>query len=181
MPPALPPCRGNSWETVNGSGASPCKRRSIYCAAGLPELHNSWHRECVQGLKASTMPLMAYSEDREMSAGARLRLANGRGGFEAIRVRHLNVHQCQIERLAPWRETSDQYPLVRWLTSARNSSRVSLRLRNAPSMALVIAPECCFSTPRIIMQKWRASQITPTPSGLMASCTVCATCCVSRS
>src|ERR1017187_1533604 len=48
-------------------------------------------------------------------------------------------------------------------------------------MALVIAPECCFSTPRIIMQKWRASQITPTPSGLMASCTVCATCCVSRS
>ena len=33
-------------------------------------------------------------------------------------------------------------------------------------MALVMAPECCFSTPRIIMQKWRASQITPTPSGL---------------
>ena len=31
-------------------------------------------------------------------------------------------------------------------------------------MALVIAPECCFSTPRIIMQKWRASHTTPTPS-----------------
>ena len=49
----------------------------------------------------------------------------------------------------------------------RNSSRVSLRSRNAPSMALVMAPECCFSTPRIIMQKCRASQITPTPSGSM--------------
>ena len=38
-------------------------------------------------------------------------------------------------------------------------------VRNAPSMALVTAPECCFSTPRIIMQKCRASQMTPTPSG----------------
>ncbi len=41
-----------------------------------------------------------------------------------------------------------------------------LRLRNAPSMVLVMAPECCFSTPRIIMQKCRASQITPTPHGI---------------
>ena len=47
-----------------------------------------------------------------------------------------------------------------------NSLRVSLLSRKAPSMALVMAPECCFSTPRIIMQKCRASQITPTPRGL---------------
>ena len=33
-------------------------------------------------------------------------------------------------------------------------------------MALVTVPEYCFSTPRIIMQKWRAPQITPTPSGV---------------
>ena len=32
-------------------------------------------------------------------------------------------------------------------------------------MALVTVPECCFSTPRIIMQKCCASAITPTPSG----------------
>ena len=38
-------------------------------------------------------------------------------------------------------------------TSERNSSRVALLERNAPSMVLVMAPECCFSTPRIIMQK----------------------------
>jgi len=33
-------------------------------------------------------------------------------------------------------------------------------------MALVIAPECCCSTPRIIIQKCLASQITPTPKKL---------------
>src|SRR5260370_837102 len=38
-------------------------------------------------------------------------------------------------------------------TSERNSSRVDLRSRKAPSMALVTVPDCCFSTPRIIMQK----------------------------
>src|SRR5260370_19323161 len=63
-------------------------------------------------------------------------------------------------------------------TSERNSSRVDLRSRKAPSMALVTVPDCCFSTPRIIMQKGRASQITPTPFGSSTSCSVCATCCV---
>ena len=60
-------------------------------------------------------------------------------------------------------------------------ARLFLRSRKIPSMALVMAPECCFSTPRIIMQKWRASQITPTPTGSMISWMVCATCCVRRS
>lgn len=57
----------------------------------------------------------------------------------------------------------------RRLTSDRNSSRVSFRSRKAPNIALVVAPECCFSTPRIIMQKCRASQITPTPTGSVTS------------
>ena len=65
--------------------------------------------------------------------------------------------------------------------SERNSSRVSLRSRKPPSMALVTVPECCFSTPRIIMQKWRASHTTPTPSGFRTSWMHSATSCVNRS
>src|SRR6266516_4923838 len=53
-------------------------------------------------------------------------------------------------------------------TKARNSSRVALFDRNEPSIVLVMVPECCFSTPRIIMQKWRASTKTATPRGEMA-------------
>ena len=48
-------------------------------------------------------------------------------------------------------------------TSERNSSRVCLLSRKTPSIALVTAAECCFSTPRITMHRWRASMITPTP------------------
>src|ERR1700688_65486 len=57
----------------------------------------------------------------------------------------------------------------RFLASDKNSSRVSLLWRNAPSIALVTACPCCFSTPRICMHKCRASTITPTPSGLIFS------------
>ena len=35
-----------------------------------------------------------------------------------------------------------------------------------PRSALVTVREFCFSTPRIIMQKWAASITTPTPVGL---------------
>jgi hypothetical protein len=55
-----------------------------------------------------------------------------------------------------------------WI-SERNSSRVSLFVRKAPSIALVTVPECCFSTPRIIMQKCCASAMTPTPIGSSSS------------
>ncbi len=37
--------------------------------------------------------------------------------------------------------------------SERNSSRVAFCERKLPIMVLVMVPECCFSTPRIIMQK----------------------------
>ena len=47
--------------------------------------------------------------------------------------------------------------------NARNSSRVAVDSRNVPSTDEVIMTEFCFSTPRIIMHKWRASIITPTP------------------
>src|SRR6266481_1589776 len=54
-------------------------------------------------------------------------------------------------------------------TKAKNSSRVCLFSRNAPSIALVTACPCCFSTPRICMHKCRASTITPTPCGAIFS------------
>ena len=38
--------------------------------------------------------------------------------------------------------------------SVRNSSRVRWSDRNRPRTALVIVLEFCFSTPRIIMQRW---------------------------
>ena len=53
-------------------------------------------------------------------------------------------------------------------TSERNSARVSFCLKQ-PSMALVTVEECCFSMPRIIMHRWRASITTPTPCGAIAS------------
>lgn len=53
--------------------------------------------------------------------------------------------------------------------SVRNSDRVLMLLRNVPSIALVVANEFCFSTPRIIMHIWRASHTTPTPSGSSTS------------
>ena len=65
--------------------------------------------------------------------------------------------------------------------SARNSSRVGWRSRNAPSMQDVTATEFCFSTPRIIMQKCTASITTPTPRGWIASWIVSAIWTVSRS
>ena len=44
-------------------------------------------------------------------------------------------------------------PLPPW-TSRRNSSRVLASSRKAPRSALVTVLEFCFSTPRIIMQRW---------------------------
>ena len=56
-------------------------------------------------------------------------------------------------------------PFGRWRMSDRNSDRVSSSSRKTPSIDDVTAAECCFSTPRIIMQRWRASITTPTPCG----------------
>src|SRR5258708_35740398 len=44
--------------------------------------------------------------------------------------------------------------------SARNSSRVCLLWRNAPSIALVHACPRCFLTPRLCMQRLSASMVT---------------------
>src|SRR5581483_10172850 len=63
----------------------------------------------------------------------------------------------------------DQFACELRLTSESSSFRVSLLSRKAPNIALVTAPECCFSTPRIIMQKCLASQMTATPLGLKSS------------
>src|SRR5258706_10288378 len=60
-------------------------------------------------------------------------------------------------------------------TSRRNSSRVLASSRNAPRSALVTVLEFCFSTPRIIMQRWYASITTPTPSGLSTAHSASAT------
>src|SRR5512137_590019 len=53
----------------------------------------------------------------------------------------------------------------------RNSSLVAGFVRKTPSTDEVTNMEFCFSTPRIIMQRWRASIITPTPSALIESLT----------
>jgi hypothetical protein len=45
--------------------------------------------------------------------------------------------------------------------------RVRASSRNVPSIALVIANEFCFSTPRIAMHRCVPSMTTPTPSGSM--------------
>ena len=58
-------------------------------------------------------------------------------------------------------------PFPCWRTSDRNSRRVSF-WRKHPTMAEVTVEECCFSMPRIIMQRWRASTTTPTPCGSIA-------------
>src|SRR5271154_2802246 len=71
--------------------------------------------------------------------------------------------------------------LCDFLISDRNSSRVCFCSRNSPSIALVTVPECCFSTPRIIMQKCCASHTTPTPLGVRCCCRQTAISCVSRS
>ncbi len=58
---------------------------------------------------------------------------------------------------------------------------MALLLRKWPSIVLVTVLECCFSTPRIIIQKWLASTRTPTPRGEMTFETASATCVVRRS
>ena len=57
---------------------------------------------------------------------------------------------------------------VLWRISDRNSVRVSSSVRKQPSIDEVTADECCFSTPRIIMHRCRASITTPTPCGSIA-------------
>ena len=49
--------------------------------------------------------------------------------------------------------------------SVRNSLRVFSSFRKAPSIALVVATEFNFSTPRMIIQRCCASITTATPSG----------------
>src|SRR5205823_10557832 len=66
-------------------------------------------------------------------------------------------------------------------TSLRNSSRVLASCSSAPRSALVTVLEFCFSTPRIIMQRWYASITTPTPRGSSTSMSASATWSVSRS
>src|SRR5438045_4896825 len=53
-------------------------------------------------------------------------------------------------------------------TSERNSARVSF-CRKQPTIADVTVDEFCFSIPRIIMHRCRASITTPTPCGAIAS------------
>jgi hypothetical protein len=53
-------------------------------------------------------------------------------------------------------------------TRERNSARVFCWWKT-PTIAEVTVDECCFSTPRIIMQRCLASITTPTPWGSIAS------------
>jgi len=129
--------------------------------------------------------LIRYPLARRSMPAARINAIFSRTLPSFIREANL-YYKVGAESCTPWRmslsispaPTAPQDARANWLavllsyqlwlgdlTSDRNSSRVSLRFRNAPSIELVTAPECCFSTPRIIMQKCRASQITATPIG----------------
>src|SRR3989338_5473564 len=67
------------------------------------------------------------------------------------------------------------------LMSCMNSMRVLRSVRNAPSIVLVTQVAFCFSTPRMAMQRCRASMITATPKGSSASFRQLAIWLVSRS
>ena len=72
--------------------------------------------------------------------------------------------------MEPWTASAGLvYRFVRLRTRDKNSSRVARFERNSPSMQELTATEFCFPTPRIIMQRWRASMTTPTQRGLMTS------------
>src|SRR6266511_334064 len=75
----------------------------------------------------------------------------------------------------------DAIQTLRLPISERNSSRVATDSRKVPSTEDVIMIEFCFSTPRIIMHRWRASIITPTPRAPIDSMTSWEICSVSRS
>src|SRR6266852_297241 len=77
--------------------------------------------------------------------------------FLAVLTLFLGVRRCRLS-------CQPLFP-----TNAKNSSRVCLFSRKAPSIALVTACPCCFSTPRICIHKCRASMITPTPCGAILS------------
>src|SRR5258707_1082589 len=84
------------------------------------------------------------------------------------RGRHLpSAPQPRAQREEAWRPPSSRcyIPFGRCRISDTDSPRVSSSLRKHPSIELVTAAECCFSTPRIIMQRCRASITTPTPCG----------------
>ena len=61
-------------------------------------------------------------------------------------------------------------------TRERNSLRVCSWVLKTPRIAEVTVAECCFSTPRIIMQRCCASRMTATPCGSMASVMASAIC-----
>jgi hypothetical protein len=67
-----------------------------------------------------------------------------------------------LQRLKNRNQLANYLPLR---INERNSSRVSLFVRKAPSIALVTVEDSCFCTPRIIMQKCCASATTATPWG----------------
>src|SRR4051794_7142840 len=121
-------------------------------------------------------PLRALEHQHATAALARLDGTNEPSGAGA--------EHNDIKLLGCGQEPSySQAPLLplRARISERNSCRVFSSLRKAPSIEEVTAAECCFSTPRIIMQRWRASTTTPTPSGAIACWMLSAICIVNRS
>jgi len=57
------------------------------------------------------------------------------------------------------------------LISAMNSARVASEARKEPSTEEVTIGESVFSAPRMAIQRSRASIVTPTPRGSIASLT----------
>ncbi len=82
------------------------------------------------------------------------------------RLRH---RQRMIASMLKERNNETYMSGLRLLMIDRNSSRVGGLVRKTPSTDEVTKEEFCFSTPRIIMHRWRASIMTPTPSALIES------------
>src|SRR2546430_6367755 len=129
---------------------------------------------------------------------AQVRAAAGRAIDEAAGqpydVRSRGVQELRDGEPDPARRPGDErelpgeggggrvaHPGPRLYTSRRNSSRVFASCSSAPRKALVTVLEFCFSTPRIIMQRWYASITTPTPRGSSTSMSASATWSVRRS
>src|SRR5215469_5528872 len=111
---------------------------------------------------ASFEPVLAGRKLHHRVRPKQLGLHNAYGLGDHAR---LSEYRTEIGRVVS--SSGDHARLPR--TRDKNSSRVCLLLRNSPSIALVTACPCCFSTPRICMHRCRASMITPTPSGLIFS------------
>src|SRR5436309_12639229 len=204
MPAAAPAQRGHE-EVGEQEGAGEVGReglRELAVCRGFHRLHVE--HACVADHDVGEAELSLDPRQRSLHGGGvrhvamHVGLALGRAILETARLAH-HVRPSRAQRVrdgAPDPPRGARHerdlPLERDrggghsaarppCTRRRNSSRVFASWSSAPRSALVTVFEFCFSTPRIIMQRWYASITTPTPKGSSTSMSASATWSVSRS